>query len=101
MCISSANCKNHSKDYKLKIYKLCSAAKNGNKLAEAKLKEELEKSSQARWALEHWLKTHRRRLRQKSKNTLSSDDKIKGKKKPNYGNAFKPYSGGAFELGKK
>jgi len=87
--------------YKQKIYKLCSAVVKGNRVAEIELEEELDKNSQAHWAVKHWLKVHHRKSLIKSASWLSSDPKIRTKKKPRYGNAFKPFQGGALELGKK
>ena len=88
--------------YKKRIYKLCSAIRQGNKSAESALEKELSNNDTAEWAAKHWIKMKSRKPKLSSSLLLSSSSKIRAKKKRHhYGNAFKPYQGGAFELGKK
>jgi len=88
---------NPKRRYKKRIYALCQKVANGGKQAELELAKELEKNSVAVWAVKHWLKLH-----QKKPAVLgSAASKIKARRLPAYGNAFKPYSGGLPGLGKR
>lgn len=91
---------NSNRRYKQKIYSLCQRVRKGDKEAEFELSIELNKSTNARWAVKHWLKIDKRRK------GLQLGKRVKSLKRkhsntPIYGNAFKPYQGGAFGLGKR
>ncbi|MET0105532.1 MAG: hypothetical protein ABW072_10365 [Sedimenticola sp.] len=88
-----------NRDYKKKIYALCEKVKYGDDNAERELSEELDKNTLATWAVKHWNKVQKSKGRNKSfKDSMKKRTKVK---KQNYGNAFKPYQGGAPGLGKK
>lgn len=84
--------------YKKRIYNLCEDVLNRKNGALEKLEKELSRRTLASWAVKHWLKANSSRL---NKNVLDSDFLGTGIHMPKHGNAFKPYQGGAFELGKK
>lgn len=93
-----------NRDYKQKIYALCERTKNGDKGADLELAAELNNNTLAIWAVKHWNKL------QKSSGRKKQGPKKAGKgllptlataKTPLYGNAYKPYQGGAPGLGKK
>jgi len=89
-----------NRSYKMKIYALCKRVQNGDKDAEAELALELEKNTLAKWAVKHWKKVQK----SKKKKMIGSSPVptlAKPKKAPLYGNAFKPFQGGAPGLGKK
>ncbi len=88
---------NPNKNYKRKIRALIAKVEKGDKSAERELSHELDKSSTARWVLNHMLKLKG----ENSKKNRGSSSKIKARKNPKYGNAYKPYQGGAPGLGKK
>lgn len=65
----------------------------GDKNAESELAKELNENPLAAWAVKHWSRV------QKGKGAPSP--KISTSNNRAYGNAFKPYQGGAPGLGKK
>ncbi len=81
----------------MKIGHLAYKTSRGDVAAEAKLEQELKINPVAKQILEEIIRT----------NSLSKYDpkakqiKIKSFSMPNYGNAFRPYSGGSPGLGKK
>ena len=88
--------------YKQKIYPLCEKANKGDKSAELELASELEKNTVAAWAVKHWNKLQKGKARRNAARTGGNPvPKLATAKKPTYGNAYRPYQGGAFGSGKK
>lgn len=89
--------RNPNREYKRKIKSLVKRAEKGDVRAEDELRKELEKSSTARWVLEHMIKLRKARRR----NLGDASSAIRSKGSISKGNAFKLYQGGAPSLGKK
>jgi len=84
---------NPNRQYKKRIKSLIHQVWKGSTEAEAALKLELDKSSQARKIAERMYKMRKR----KRGSPLDASTKLKAKKKPTYGTAFKPFQGGRFK----
>jgi hypothetical protein len=92
-----------NREYKQEIYALCLRIQNGDITAEKILEKELKTKRLARWAVKHWIKLQKSRLKTKwgiNKDGLPAS-RAKGRKKLKYGNAYKLYQGGIPGLGKK
>ncbi|WP_337880306.1 hypothetical protein [Rheinheimera sp.] len=83
--------------YKIKIGHLAYKTSRGDVVAEAKLEQELKNNPVAKQILEKIIRTNT--LNKYGSN--SQQTKIKSIGMPNYGNAFRLYSGGSPGLGKK
>ena len=87
-----------NRKYKQYIYELCRKVQSGDNQAELELKAELDKNSNATWAVKHFIKVSKRK-----KNYLGHKKLKKRRKreKPLYGNFYKLYQGGSPGLGKR
>ena len=91
-----------NREYKQRIYRLCRHAAGGDKVAQVELERELRSNRLAQWAVKHWreLKDSKaRRLDMHGPSPIPSLARTKSSLV--YGNAFRPYQGGAPGLGKK